>query len=169
MAQPSFQLLHAASIAALTLGLMAVLLAAAVHKLRRQLQASRAELEQGIALRTAQLQEANTQLSGEIAVHREAAQALARSETRLQEIISMLPLALFLKTADSQIVLMNQACEQQWGIGLQELTARTEEFYYSAEQLRGFREEDRQAFAQRRVIVRETCCGTTACSNTGGC
>lgn len=155
MAQPSFQLLHVASIAALTLALVAVLLAAAIYKLRRQLQASRAELEQGIALRTAQLQDANTQLSAEIAMHREAGQALARSETRLQEIISMLPLALFLKTADSQIVLMNQACEQQWGIGLQELTECTEELYYSPEQLRGFREEDRQAFAQRRVIVRE--------------
>jgi PAS domain S-box-containing protein len=125
------------------------------HLAQRALAVAHAQLEQRIALRTAQLQDANTQLSGEIAVHREAGQALAHSETRLQEIISMLPLALFLKTADSQVVLMNQACEQQWGIGLRELTERTEERYYSPEQLQGFREEDRQAFAQRRVIVRE--------------
>ena len=42
MAQPSFQLLHAAGIAALALGLVAVLLATVIHLLRRQLQASRA-------------------------------------------------------------------------------------------------------------------------------
>lgn len=125
------------------------------HLARQALSTAHADLGQRIALRTAQLQDVNELLSAEIAVRREAEQALAHSETQLQEIISMLPLALFLKTADSQIVLMNQACEQQWGIGLQELTARTEERYYSPEQLRGFREEDRQAFAQRRVIVRE--------------
>ena len=125
------------------------------HLARQALSTAHADLGQRIALRTAQLQDVNELLSAEIAVRREAEQALAHSETQLQEIISMLPLALFLKTADSQIVLMNQACEQQWGIGLQELTERTEERYYTPEQLHGFREEDRQAFAQRRVIVRE--------------
>ena len=125
------------------------------HLARQALSTAHADLGQRIALRTAQLQDVNELLSAEIAVRREAEQALAHSETQLQEIIAMLPLALFLKTADSQVVLMNQACEQQWGIGLQELTARTEERYYSPEQLRGFREEDRQAFAQRRMIVRE--------------
>ena len=125
------------------------------HLAQRALTAVHAGLEQRIALRTAQLQDANTQLSSEVAVRKQAQHALADSEKRLQEIISMLPLALFLKTPDSRVLLMNQACEQQWGIGLDELNARTEERHYTPEQLQGFREDDRQAFAQRRVIVRE--------------
>ena len=125
------------------------------HLAQRALTAVHAGLEQRIALRTAQLQDANTQLSSEVAVRKQAQHALADSEKRLQEIISMLPLALFLKTPDSRVLLMNEACEQQWGIGLDELNARTEERHYTPEQLQGFREDDRQAFAQRRVIVRE--------------
>lgn len=125
------------------------------HLAQLALAAAHAGLEQRIALRTAQLQDANTRLSSEVAVRRQAQHALAQSETQLQEIISMLPLALFLKTADSQIVLMNEACEQQWGIARQELRECTEEGVSTPEQLHAFREEDRQAFAQRRVIVRE--------------
>ena len=125
------------------------------HLAQRALTAAHAGLEQRIALRTAQLQDANTQLSGEVAVRKQAQHALADSEKQLREIIAMLPLALFLKTADSRIVLMNQACEQQWGIAMDELNARTEERHYTPEQLQGFREDDRQAFAQRCVIVRE--------------
>ncbi|MGK5026398.1 PAS domain-containing sensor histidine kinase [Janthinobacterium sp. RB2R34] len=125
------------------------------HLAQQALVAAHAGLEQRIALRTAQLQEANAQLAGEVAVRRQAEQALLCSETRLREIIAMLPLALFLKTAESKVILMNEACEQQWGIALDELTARTEECYYTPEQLQGFREDDRQAFAQRRVVVRE--------------
>ncbi|WP_426077873.1 PAS domain-containing sensor histidine kinase [Janthinobacterium sp. PSPC3-1] len=125
------------------------------HLARQALSTAHADLGQRIALRTAQLQDVNELLSAEIAVRREAEQALAHSETQLQEIISMLPLALFLKTADSQIVLMNQACEQQWGIGLDDLNARTEELYFAPAEVLQFREDDRQAFAQRRVIVRE--------------
>uniref|UniRef100_UPI0028971CEA PAS domain-containing protein n=1 Tax=Janthinobacterium sp. TaxID=1871054 RepID=UPI0028971CEA len=91
------------------------------HLAQRALTAVHAGLEQRIALRTAQLQDANTQLSSEVAVRKQAQHALADSEKRLQEIISMLPLALFLKTPDSRVLLMNEACEQQWGIGLDEL------------------------------------------------
>ena len=127
----------------------------AYHLAQLALAAAHASLEQRIALRTAQLQDVNAQLASEVAVRWQAEQALMRSETQLQEIIAMLPLALFLKTAESKVVLMNEACERQWGMALHELTARTEEHYYTPEQLQGFREEDRQAFAQRRVIVRE--------------
>ncbi|OBV40118.1 PAS domain-containing sensor histidine kinase [Janthinobacterium psychrotolerans] len=125
------------------------------HLAQQALAAAHADLEQRIALRTAQLQDVNAQLASEVAVRWQAEQALVHSETQLQEIIAMLPLALLLKTAESKVVLMNQACERQWGMALHELTARTEEHYYTPEQLRGFREADRQAFAQRRVIVRE--------------
>ncbi|WP_219116274.1 PAS domain S-box protein [Janthinobacterium sp. UMAB-56] len=105
-----------------------------------------AELENRVALRTAQLLDVNVQLSAEIAMRAQTEAALARSEERLQDIISMMPLSLHLKDADSRVVLMNQACEQQWGVRQQDI---------AEEQNAGFHATDQQAFASRKVVIRE--------------
>lgn len=42
--------------------------------------------------------------------------ALRASERRLQEIIDLMPIALFIKDESSKIMLMNRACEEQWGV-----------------------------------------------------
>lgn len=121
----------------------------------RALALAHAELENRIVLRTAQLQDVNIRLSDEIGMRQQTEQALEQSEARLHEIISMLPLALFLKSSDSHIVLMNKACEHQWGISFEQLCARGEERHFPQEQLRHFRASDREAFAQHGVVVRE--------------
>lgn len=114
-----------------------------------------AELESRVALRTAQLLDVNLQLSEEIAMRAQTEAALARSEERLQDIISMMPLSLFLKDADSRIVLMNQACEQQWGVYQQDIAEGRDLQHFPEEQNAGFLAADQEAFASRQVVIRE--------------
>ncbi|MEG2029134.1 MAG: PAS domain S-box protein [Janthinobacterium sp.] len=119
------------------------------------LSVAHAELENRVALRTAQLQDANNHLSAEIAMRAQTEAALARSEERLHDIISMMPLSLFLKDADSRVVLMNKACEQQWGVRFEDVAEGRDLLHFPIEQNAGFHEADREAFAQRRVVIRE--------------
>jgi PAS domain S-box-containing protein len=119
------------------------------------LSVAHAELESRVALRTAQLLDVNLQLSAEIAMRAQTEAALARSEERLQDIISMMPLSLFLKDADSRIVLMNQACEQQWGVRHQDIAEGRDLHHFPSDQNVGFHAADREAFASRKVVIRE--------------
>ncbi|WP_071078561.1 PAS domain-containing sensor histidine kinase [Janthinobacterium lividum] len=119
------------------------------------LSVAHAELESRVALRTAQLLDVNLQLSAEIAMRAQTEAALARSEERLQDIISMMPLSLFLKDADSRIVLMNQACEQQWGVYQQDIAEGRDLQHFPEEQNAGFLAADQEAFASRQVVIRE--------------
>jgi PAS domain S-box-containing protein len=119
------------------------------------LSVAHAELENRVALRTAQLLDLNIQLSAEIAMRAQTEAALARSEERLQDIISMMPLSLFLKDADSRIVLMNQACEQQWGVRHQDIAEGRDLLHFPIEQNTGFHAADQEAFASRKVVIRE--------------
>ncbi|MGK5080415.1 PAS domain-containing sensor histidine kinase [Janthinobacterium sp. HLX7-2] len=126
------------------------------HKRAEQaLSVAHAELENRIALRTAQLQDVNARLSAEVAMRAQTEAALARSEERLQEIIAMMPLSLFLKDADSHIVLMNQACEQQWGVQFQDIAEGRDLQHFPAHQNAGFHTADREAFASNKVVIRE--------------
>lgn len=126
------------------------------RKLAEQaLSTAHAELGNRIALRTAELEDSNLLLRAEIEVRRAAQLALAHSEERLQEIISMMPLALLLKDADSRIVLMNEACEQQWGVRFADLERSGESACFLPEQIAAFRSNDRAAFASGRLLVGE--------------
>ncbi|MBB5608908.1 MULTISPECIES: PAS domain S-box protein [unclassified Janthinobacterium] len=114
-----------------------------------------AELESRVALRTAQLQDANARLSAEVAMHARTETALAFSEERMQDIISMMPLSLFLKGADSSLLMMNHACEQQWGVRFEQVAGARIWKHFPAEQNAGFRAGDLEAFASRRVVILE--------------
>jgi PAS domain S-box-containing protein len=114
-----------------------------------------AELESRVALRTAQLQDANARLSAEVAMHARTETALAFSEERMQDIISMMPLSLFLKGADSGLLMMNHACEQQWGVRFEQVAGARIWKHFPAEQNAGFRAGDLEAFASRRVVILE--------------
>ena len=118
------------------------------------LEQAHAELESRVALRTAQLQDANARLSAEVAMHARTETALAFSEERLQDIISMMPLSLFLKGADSGL-LMNHACEQQWGVRFEQVAGERIWQHFPAEQNAGFRAGDQEAFARRRLVILE--------------
>lgn len=83
------------------------------------------------------------------------AAALARGERQLRDILARLPLALFLKDADSRFVMMNAACEAAFGQSYATLAGTHGGEHYPAEQQAGFLAADRAAFASRRLWTDE--------------
>jgi PAS domain S-box-containing protein len=77
--------------------------------------------------------------------------ACAHSERQLREVLERLPLALFLKDADSRFVMMNAACEQTFGQSYATMAGTHGGEHYPAEQQAGFLAADRAAFASRRL------------------
>jgi PAS domain S-box-containing protein len=119
------------------------------------LAAMQIDLEIRIQVRTADLQKANDQLRAEIAVREAAERALAASERRLHEIISMMPTALFIKDSKLDVVLMNEACAEQWGVTLQEVAGTKGPWICPQKQLDTFFEQDRAVLASGRFEKRE--------------
>jgi two-component system sensor histidine kinase UhpB len=115
-------------------------------------------LERRIDLRTAELRAANETLRAEIDVRKAAEQALAQSEERLQEIITMMPVALFLKDADSRILLTNEACEKQWGVRFSDIAGKRRDVHFPDHQMARFLANDQAAFAARTMLISEELC-----------
>lgn len=88
------------------------------------------------------------------ASERDAA-VVAHSERRLRDILARLPLALFLKDADSRFVMMNAACEEAFGQTFATLAGTHGGEHYPAEQQAGFLAADRAAFASRKLWTDE--------------
>lgn len=106
----------------------------------RQLQASQAECEQ---LRQA------------LASARADAAVVAAREDQLQTILSLLPVPLFLKDPDSRIIMMNEACEQLFGVEFAKLSGTRGSSHFPAEQMNDFLSVDQAAFASRRTWIGE--------------
>ncbi len=81
--------------------------------------------------------------------------ALRDSERRLYEIINMMPLAVFVKDPQSRIVLMNKACELQWGANFNQIANTTGSSIFPPEQMALFLESDRQILATGKVFENE--------------
>ena len=109
-------------------------LAAGINRMAQQLQQDRDVLEQRIAEATEELRKRSTE-------------ALQASEARLHEIINVMPVALFVKDPDSRIILMNHACEAQWGLAFADLQDTDGSQFFPPEQMAGFLEKDREVFA----------------------
>ncbi|HEX8603739.1 MAG TPA: PAS domain S-box protein, partial [Pseudoduganella sp.] len=73
--------------------------------------------------------------------------ALRRGEQRLQEIIKMMPIGLFLKGPDGRMLLMNPACERQFGYTMADLLNGSYAHLHSPRELVDFARRDREAFA----------------------
>ncbi|MCG2586298.1 PAS domain S-box protein [Massilia sp. TS11] len=73
------------------------------------------------------------------------------AEQRLQEIIQMLPIGLFIKEPGGRVVLMNSACEQQLGVRMEDLN-RDAPSRLTPAQIAALRRRDQQAFEERRLI-----------------
>lgn len=80
---------------------------------------------------------------------------IARGEDQLQHIVSLLPVALFLKDPDSRIIMMNEACEQIFGVDFAKLSGTRGSAYYPPEQMEGFLAADQAAFESGRLWVEE--------------
>jgi two-component system sensor histidine kinase UhpB len=129
------------------------------RKLAEQaLSSAHLDLECRIDLRTAELKAANEHLQAEIEVRKGAELALAQSEERLREIVAMMPIALFLKDADSRILLTNEACDKQWGVHFSDIVGTRGSAYFPPQQMEKFLANDRAAFAERQMQVNEELC-----------
>ncbi|MES2263277.1 MAG: PAS domain-containing protein [Pseudomonadota bacterium] len=141
------------------LGIASLALLLTLYAARRAgaaaLVAADATFEQRVSERTAQLCADNAQLRQEIDSRRDSEQAAARSEDQLQEILAMMPVALFLKDPQSRIVMMNEACEQIFGVTFAQLSGTRGSAHYPPEQMDGFLAADRATFAARQLRVEE--------------
>ena len=114
-------------------------LAAGINQMVQQLQQDRNILEQRIAEATEELRKKSTE-------------ALRASEDRLHEIIDVMPVALFVKDSASRIILMNHACEKQWGMSFADLQGTDASRFFPAEQIADFLAKDKAVFAGRQKV-----------------
>ena len=88
----------------------------------------------------------------DITYRKRSEDALRQGEQRLQEIIQMMPIGLFIKDKDSRMLLMNRACEQQFGYTFDELNNGDYSVFHAPEEAAAFRARDLEAFAGRALI-----------------
>jgi PAS domain S-box-containing protein len=65
----------------------------------------------------------------------------------LKEILDAVPASLFVKDAQSRILLMNRECEEQWGVKFTDVEGTDASQFYSPEQMQEFIDGDKRAFA----------------------
>ncbi len=83
----------------------------------------------------------------DISYRKRSEDALRQGEQRLQEIIKMMPTGLFIKAPDGRFLLMNPACEAQFGYRFDELMDGDDSAFHSPDELAAFRARDAAAFA----------------------
>ncbi len=75
----------------------------------------------------------------------------------LKDLIDAIPVALFVKDRRSRILLMNTACEEQWGMSFAEVCGTDARHCFPADQMEWFLTKDREVFANgRQIEVEET-------------
>ena len=70
----------------------------------------------------------------------------------IKELVDALPAALFIKDSESKILLMNKACEEQWGLSFAELQDTDASNFFPPEQMEWFLTKDREVFASGQKI-----------------
>ncbi|MDP2804516.1 MAG: ATP-binding protein, partial [Gallionellaceae bacterium] len=103
------------------------------------------ELAQGI-------NEMAKQLHQEREVQDKQRELLRASEERLNDIVTTMPVSLFIKDAQSRITLMNSACEAQWGLLFANVVNTNASQYFPPEQLAAFLADDKAVFAGRKIV-----------------
>ncbi|WBS02358.1 PAS domain S-box protein [Pseudoduganella sp. SL102] len=88
----------------------------------------------------------------DITERKNSADALRQGEQRLQEIIQMMPIGLFLKGPDRRMLLMNPACERQFGYTMADLHNGTYAHLHTPKEVAEFARRDREAFARGEQI-----------------
>ncbi|WP_173346223.1 PAS domain S-box protein [Pseudoduganella dura] len=88
----------------------------------------------------------------DITERKNSADALRRGEQRLQEIIKMMPIGLFLKGPDGRLLLMNPACERQFGYTMADLHNGSYAHLHAPKEVVEFARRDREAFARGEQV-----------------
>ncbi|WP_426176635.1 PAS domain-containing sensor histidine kinase [Massilia sp. TWR1-2-2] len=96
------------------------------------------------------------QLHADQAGQRQQAQrALAMSELKLREVISIMPMTLFIKDPESRMLMMNKAAEQQFGFDFSVVSGNNAHTMFPPEQMAVFLANDRAAFAKGELVIQE--------------
>jgi len=74
-------------------------------------------------------------------------QKIFHDVTAIQTLVDVLPVAIFVKDAQSKIRLMNKACEEQWGMRFSGLQGTDASHLFPANQMEWFLSKDREIFA----------------------
>lgn len=82
-------------------------------------------------------------------------QELRHSQDQLHQIISTLPIPLFIQDPQSLLVMMNPACEQQWGMKFEDLKGTRAAEHFPPEQMAKFLADDQAVFAHGQLLVVE--------------
>jgi PAS domain S-box-containing protein len=84
-------------------------------RMAEELRQHREELAELVSARTAQLEQANKQLTQEVAERQQAEKALAEREALLSQVLDLLPVGVWITDTTGQIVSGNPAGQQIWG------------------------------------------------------
>ncbi|MET0855568.1 MAG: PAS domain-containing protein [Telluria sp.] len=85
----------------------------------------------------------------------EALRALAISELTLHEIVSIMPMSLFIKDPQSRVLMMNKAAEQQFGFDFSAVSGSNGQQLFPPEQMAVFLANDLAAFSGGQLVVQE--------------
>jgi diguanylate cyclase (GGDEF)-like protein/PAS domain S-box-containing protein len=88
---------------------------------------------------------------------------------KMQELIDILPIAIFIKDTESKFLAMNKACEAQWGINFPDLRGTDASQFFPPEQMKQFLAKDQEAFVGgSQIDFEETFWNTTLGQNRFG-
>lgn len=65
---------------------------------------------------------------------------------KFQELIDLLPIAIFIKDTESRLLAMNKACESQWGVSFKDLQGTDASQLFPPAQMKHFLAKDREVF-----------------------
>jgi PAS domain S-box-containing protein len=85
----------------------------------------------------------------------ETGESLQGGEAELRNIIALMPHPLFIKNSRSQVVMMNPACEELWGVSAAEAVGSNGSAHMPPEQIQLLREHDLHAFASGKTGIAE--------------
>lgn len=72
--------------------------------------------------------------------------------SKYQELIDLLPIAIFIKDAESRILLINKACELQWGLSLKKVYGTDASQFFPPEQMEQFLTKDQEVFINSKQV-----------------
>jgi PAS domain S-box-containing protein len=88
-------------------------------------------------------------------IQAETGESLLVGETELRNIIALMPHPLFIKNANSQVIMMNPACEALWGVRFAEAAGTDGSPHLPPEQVNQLRAHDLRAFASGETCIDE--------------
>lgn len=79
-------------------------------------------------------------------------QAIFENIAAIHTLVDDLPVAVFVKDAQSKFLLMNKACEEQWGVSFSDLKGTDGSQFFPADQMKMFLAKDREIFLRGHQV-----------------